>query len=330
MFYFILVLLLTNVFSTNEEPERATTPKSRKKSFAALVFSSTTNVPPSQKESCQWLRRLKHQSKQCWKRRGLAKILFHAKTQSIEQCQSLFKYDQWNCSKRDFFFKKLYRETAFMYSLASSAVAYSVARACSEGHLPGCKCGDPGKLPEGANWQWGGCSDNSKFAKKFTKKFLQMKKKGDGLNAIVRYNTEIGINVATENEELDCKCHGVSGSCTVRVCQKKLDFKKIAARLKILYHNAILVKPGNTIRSFKGDKNAQNLLFLDSSPNFCLNTAGRQCNSTENCATVCCGRRPHSTEVTIRNDTCDCVFKSEKFNVDCEPCMQKKTVLTCP
>lgn len=88
---------------------------------------------------------------------------------------------------------------------------YQIAKACSEGTLPGCKCGSMGKSN---NSSWiAGCSDNSKFAKKFTKKFLQLKKKkkGDELDAMIRYNSEVGIRAVLDNEETVCKCHGPSG-----------------------------------------------------------------------------------------------------------------------
>lgn len=123
-----------------------------------------------------------------------------------------FRYDQWNCSVRSHFFQNIYRESAFMYSIASSAITYSVAKACSEGTLAGCKCGDHGKRANTVAWHWGGCADNFKFAKKFTKKFLQLRKKTeDFVNSIVNYNSQLGIKVVQENEERFCQCHGVSG-----------------------------------------------------------------------------------------------------------------------
>lgn len=94
--------------------------------------------------------------------------------------------------------------------MAASAVTFSIARACSEGSLAGCQCGDHGKTQNSTKWQWGGCSDNIKFAKKFTKKFLQLRKK-DLINNIVKFNSEIGIKVVSENVQVVCKCHGLSG-----------------------------------------------------------------------------------------------------------------------
>ncbi|CAH1368786.1 hypothetical protein MTP99_010272 [Tenebrio molitor] len=329
MLYFVLVLLLMNVFSTTEESDRSTSLKSqRKKPFAALVFSNTNNLTPSDKKSCQWLSRLKHQSKICWKRRGLPEVLLNARNLSITHCQSQFEFDQWNCSKREFFLKKIYRETALMYSMASSAVMFSVARACSEGTLAGCRCGDHGK-PQNASWQWGGCGDNSKFAKKFTKKFLQLKKRGDGLNSIIKYNSELGIKVVLENEEVVCRCHGVSGTCTVRICWKKIrSFDVISKQLKAMYYSALQIQPENSIRSMKGDKSARQLLFLESSPNFCLTTANRPCNSTENCATLCCGRGTYPTQIVV-DSKCNCRWRKQHFDVQCDYCKLNRTILRC-
>jgi hypothetical protein len=97
--------------------------------------------------------------------------------------------------------------------------------------------------------------------------------------------------VVLENDEVVCRCHGVSGTCTVRICWKKIrSFDVISEPLKAMYYSALQILPENSIWSMKGDKSARQLPFLESSPNFCLTTANRPCNSTENCATLCCGR----------------------------------------
>lgn len=98
-----------------------------------------------------------------------------------------------------------------MYAITSSAIMYQIAKACSEGTLSDCKCGTIGKA-NNSSWIVG-CSDNTKFARKFTKRFLQLKKKkkGDELDAMIRYNSEVGIRAVLDNEQLICKCHGPSG-----------------------------------------------------------------------------------------------------------------------
>lgn len=88
-----------------------------------------------------------------------------------------FRYEQWPCSLKQKFFKKIYRETALMYSLSTSALTYNIAKACSSGNLENCACGSHGRSDKPSEWEWGGCSDNTRFARSFTNKFFQLKKK---------------------------------------------------------------------------------------------------------------------------------------------------------
>lgn len=64
-----------------------------------------------------------------------------------------------------------------MFSLSTAALMYEIAKACSSGKLENCACGGHGRSNKPAEWEWGGCSDNTKFAKTFTNKFLQLKKR---------------------------------------------------------------------------------------------------------------------------------------------------------
>ncbi|KAH3820700.1 hypothetical protein DPMN_122448 [Dreissena polymorpha] len=73
------------------------------------------------------------------------------------------------------------REAAFVYSISSAGVAYSITRACSLGHLSTCAC-DPnrkgrGRDKQGNPFQWGGCSDDVNYGQKFAKMFIDAKEK---------------------------------------------------------------------------------------------------------------------------------------------------------
>lgn len=89
---------------------------------------------------------------------------------------------------------------------------YSIAKACSNGSLENCKCGASVESEEGPNWKWGGCGDNTKQAKKITRKFLQLKQNGDGPHNVLNYNSLVGMRIVAESEMRACKCHGVSGN----------------------------------------------------------------------------------------------------------------------
>ncbi|XP_071472603.1 protein Wnt-11 isoform X1 [Marmota flaviventris] len=128
--------------------------------------------------------------------------------------------------------------------------------------------------------------------------------------------------------ETKCKCHGVSGSCSIRTCWKGLqELRDVAADLKTRYLSATKVvhRPMGTrkhlvpkdldIRPVKDSE----LVYLQSSPDFCMKnekvgshgTQDRQCNKTSNgsdsCDLMCCGRgyNPYTDRVVER---CRCKY----------------------
>lgn len=72
------------------------------------------------------------------------------------------------------------RETAFLYAVSSAGVVYTITRACSEGDLDTCHC-DPSKQGQSRDlhgtFQWGGCSDNIRYALRFARSFMDAKDK---------------------------------------------------------------------------------------------------------------------------------------------------------
>lgn len=65
-----------------------------------------------------------------------------------------------------------------MYAISAGGVSHSVAKACSQGLIPDCGCGD---LPRSAvtrqQFIWSGCSDNVKYANAFGRKFFDAAEK---------------------------------------------------------------------------------------------------------------------------------------------------------
>lgn len=65
------------------------------------------------------------------------------------------------------------RETAYIYSISSAGVMYSVTRACAQGTLIGCGCDDTvRKQDTEGQFEWGGCSENLQFGAKFSEEFV--------------------------------------------------------------------------------------------------------------------------------------------------------------
>ena len=89
------------------------------------------------------------------------------------------------------------RETAFIYSITSAAVAHSVSQACSEGTVYTCSCGhnNPTRRTH-RDWEWGGCSDNIKFGYKFSQEFIDVVERGRDLRFMMNlHNNEAGRTV---------------------------------------------------------------------------------------------------------------------------------------
>ncbi|GLD73400.1 protein Wnt-4a [Lates japonicus] len=120
---------------------------------------------------------------------------------------------------------------------------------------------------------------------------------------------------------VECKCHGVSGSCEVKTCWKAMPpFRKVGNVIKEKFDGATEVeqrKVGSTKvlvprnSQFKPHTD-EDLVYLDPSPDFCdydprtpgmLGTVGRQCNRTskaiDGCELMCCGRGFQTQEVEV-------------------------------
>lgn len=64
------------------------------------------------------------------------------------------------------------REQALVYALSAAAVTHAVARACAAGLVPQCGCAAPPSRPPDGAFQWGGCSDDLRWAQQFARQFV--------------------------------------------------------------------------------------------------------------------------------------------------------------
>ncbi|ELW67346.1 Protein Wnt-9a [Tupaia chinensis] len=196
-----------------------------------------------------------------------------------------------------------FKETAFLYAISSAGLTHALAKACSAGRMERCTCDEAPDLENREAWQWGGCGDNLKYSSKFVKEFLGRRSSKD-LRARVDFHNNLVIKAGVETT---CKCHGVSGSCTVRTCWRQLaPFHEVGKHLKHKYETAL--KVGSTTNEATG-------------------TAGRRCHREKNCESICCGRG-HNTQSRVVTRPCQCQVRWCCY-VECRQCTQREEVYTC-
>ncbi|XP_055839118.1 protein Wnt-4 isoform X1 [Episyrphus balteatus] len=309
------------------------------------VFSSNGQVPGP----CRYMVATRRQNHQCRKEFGLPDTIREARRLAITHCEDQFRYDRWNCSieirgKRNIF-KKLYKETAFVHALTAAAMTHSIARACAEGRMTKCSCGPRKQNKASQDFQWGGCNDNLKHGKRVTRSFLDLRGgDGDEVSEILRHDSEVGIEAVSSLMKDKCKCHGVSGSCSMKTCWKKLsDFNATAGLLRQKYNTAVRKAPNirtmrreapsSRMKKPKRKKQQQSqyttLYYLETSPTYCSVTKDRQCLHPDNCANLCCGRG-YTTRVFKQVEKCRCRFNNGRCcQLICDYCQRYEDRYFC-
>uniref|UniRef100_A0A1A9Z605 Protein Wnt n=2 Tax=Glossina TaxID=44049 RepID=A0A1A9Z605_GLOPL len=203
------------------------------------------------------------------------------------------------------------------------------------------------KFPEG-EWEWGGCSDNVNFGFRHSRVFLdsRYRRRSDLRTMVKLHNNRAGRLTIRDSMRLECKCHGLSGSCTVKTCWLKMPpFREVAARLRDKFDRAskvILRNDGNSympeIETLK-QPTKYDLVYSDDSPDFCepnmrtgsVGTQERECNATslssDSCEQLCCNRG-YKHRIVSEWINCKCVFKW-CCEVTCEKCLEKREINTC-
>ncbi|NXJ16059.1 WNT16 protein, partial [Odontophorus gujanensis] len=247
------------------------------------------------------------------------------------------------------------KESAFVYAVTAAGLVHAVTRSCSAGNVTECSCDTKlqggGSASEG--WHWGGCSDDIHYGMAFSRSFLDAPirnvtgKSSSGLLAMNLHNNEAGRQAVAKLMSVDCRCHGVSGSCAVKTCWKTMSsFEKIGRFLKDKYENSIQISDKLKKKLRRKEKSQRkipiqkdDLLYVNKSPNYCVEdqklgipgTQGRECNRTsdgpDGCNLLCCGRG-YNTHVVRHVERCECKFIWCCY-VRCRRCETMTDVHTC-
>ncbi|XP_011268891.1 protein Wnt-1 [Camponotus floridanus] len=193
---------------------------------------------------------------------GVLQAISRGANQAVAECQYQFRNRRWNCSTKNFLrgknlFGKIVdkgcRETAFIYAITSAAVTHSIARACSEGSIQSCSCDYTHQSRTSSavrDWEWGGCSDNIGYGFTFSRDFVDTGERGRNLREKMNlHNNEAGRTHVSSEMRQECKCHGMSGSCTVKTCWMRLpSFRVVGDNLKDRFDGASRVMVSNSDR----------------------------------------------------------------------------------
>ncbi|CAL4122454.1 unnamed protein product, partial [Meganyctiphanes norvegica] len=255
------------------------------------------------------------------------------------------------------------RESSFVHAISSAGVAHAITRRCSSGELDDCGCDRSvrGKTKEG--FQWSGCSDNVAYGVSLSKRFVdardrkiynnintgKRKKRSAASRALVNlHNNEVGRNLVEGNMKVECKCHGVSGSCELKTCWKAMPtFREIGELLKDKFDGATEVRLKQLNGRLELEPNKQyfkkpteeDLVYVQGSPEYCeydigsgsLGTHGRKCDKNsrglDGCDLLCCNRGFTSRRERVR-ERCSCKFHWCCF-VQCRTCIRDVVIHTC-
>uniref|UniRef100_F7FUP9 Protein Wnt n=1 Tax=Monodelphis domestica TaxID=13616 RepID=F7FUP9_MONDO len=247
-----------------------------------LALSKTPSVLAlNQTQHCKQLEGLvSSQVQLCRSNLELMQTIVQAAREAMKTCRKAFSDMRWNCSSIErapnylLDLERGTRESAFVYALSAAAISHTIARACTTGDLPGCSCGPvPGETP-GPGYRWGGCADNLNYGLLMGAKFSDAPMKLMHL-----HNSEVGRQALRASLEMKCKCHGVSGSCSIKTCWKGLqELRDVAQDLKTKYLSAtkVMYRPmGNRKHLVPKDLDIRpvqdtELIYLQSSPDFCM------------------------------------------------------------
>ncbi|XP_046384903.1 protein Wnt-10a-like [Ischnura elegans] len=98
------------------------------------------------------------------------------------------------------------------------------------------------------HWEWGGCGHNLEYGLTFSRLLLDARERrgGDIRSKTNLHNNRAGRLAISNNSQVRCKCHGMSGSCEMKTCWRAApEFRRVGDALSRRYRSAVLVADAN-------------------------------------------------------------------------------------
>ncbi|EDO45513.1 predicted protein [Nematostella vectensis] len=263
----------------------------------------------------------------------------------LQECRSQFRNEKWNCtmavktknkstSKQNPAYvmsmvPHATREMAFAHGISAAGVTFALTMDCRLGAFEDCSCIHGKSEGNKGNW-WGGCNENVKFGEVMARHFLEALQSGKDEHSLLNvHNNEVGRKAVRATLKRECRCHGISGSCSTRTCWRKLSsFAEVGQYLVEKYSTAkrVIFQNGNfyeltMLGTRPISKKDNNFIYSESSPDYCqrnmtvgsAGVLGRECEGSKDelvrCRQLCDSCRFDTQEFTeIKNTFCNCKF----------------------
>ncbi|OAF67932.1 Protein Wnt-10a, partial [Intoshia linei] len=309
----------------------------------------------------------KRQYRVCRVNLHLMALIRKTALKTIELCQETLKHNRWNCSSvlrapnYNVDLTSGRKELSYIQALSAATLTHVMATECKSGRLDECSCNlhkdesfvnlpdynfknlDPfqsinSRYMTNSMSDIENCKNYIKYAQEISLQLTDAiyKNKNGTItkrnikSLIGMHNHRLGRSIVLSSMTTKCRCHGVSGSCSVKTCWKALiPLEDIAKNLKKKYDDAVLV-----LHKGKGKKrhliandmlhvnrilSSNDLVYSEISPDYCSRnhfdgsdgTQHRFCipnNSTSiGCGSMCCGRG-HLTKIVKKYKRCNCHY----------------------
>ncbi|CAO1422753.1 unnamed protein product [Diamesa tonsa] len=269
-------------------------------------------------------------------------------------CQNVFEWEKWNCPTGSFLSKRssqhVDREQAFVKALVTAAFIFTFSRNCSQDNFGGCGCDlrnfdSRSSNRNGKSMTKMRCSDSVDFGEHVNTELFEDFTINNGLmdaQAYANFHNSRAGKIAVRNSlKKHCRCHGLSGSCSIQTCWLSMNpFLEITNDIKRMYENSILLQVDNYGNAVSRNLRDDQLVYVVDSPDYCRQntmlgwkgTFDRRCSRSKDgkatpserrsCKTLCksCGMRVKRQQRIIHK-SCNCKF-NWCCDVTCDTCSE--------